>query len=228
MLQETSYAASNDETRVVLNGVLIAFKDEKIVVVATDGRRLALVEQELEFPQESEGSFIIPSKTVNELLKTLSDTGELVIQLLDTQVAFEFDNMLIISKLIEGAYPNYRQVIPSGCEIRIPVEREGLLTAVKRVALIAKEQQCTVRLAFESNLLEITTEAQDIGSAREAIPVKYDGVRIEVAFNPDFLMEPLKNLKSDEIYMELTDDMSPGVIKSNVPFIYVIMPMRIS
>ena len=228
MLQKTIYSASTDETRMILNGVLVSLKDEKITVVATDGRRLALVEQELEFPQENEYDFVIPTKTVNELTRTLGDEGPLKITILDKKVAFEFGNMLIISKVIEGNYPNFRQVIPSQCELRIPVERESLLTAVKRVALIAKEQQSTVRLSFGSNILEISTEAQDIGEAHETIPIKYDGRAINVAFNPDFLMDPLRNLQSDEIFMELTDELSPGVMKSNVPFIYVIMPMRIT
>ncbi|MDD4735232.1 MAG: DNA polymerase III subunit beta [Kiritimatiellae bacterium] len=228
MLQKTIYASSMDETRMILNGVLVSFKDEKITVVATDGRRLALVEQELEFPQENEYEFVIPTKTVNELVRTLDDKGQIKIQILEKQVAFEFGNMLIISKVIEGNYPNFRQVIPSQCEVRIPVERESLLTAVKRVALIAKEQESTVRLSFGKHLLEISTEAQDIGEAHETIPIKYDGKEINVAFNPDFLMDPLRNLQSDEVFMELTDDLSPGVMKSNVPFIYVIMPMRIT
>jgi DNA polymerase-3 subunit beta len=228
MLQKTHYAASEDETRQILNGVLLSFKDEKIIVVATDGRRLALVEQELEFPQENQGDIVIPSKTVDELIRTLADEGELKIMVIDNQVEFEFGTMLIISKMIDGTYPNFRQVIPSQCEERIAIEREVLQTAVKRVALIAKEQSTTIRLCFDNNQLEISTEAQDIGEARETIPIKYDHKRIEVAFNPDFLLEPLKNLQSDEVFMELTDELSPGVLKSNVPFIYVIMPMRVS
>jgi len=226
MLRRTSYAASDDETRQVLNGVLVSFRNEKIIVVATDGRRLALVEQELEFPEEDEGEIIVPSRTTEELLRTLGDEGELKMYVSDTQVAFEFRNIFIVSKLIEGEYPNYRQALPPQGDVRIPIERELLLTAVKRVALIAKEESSTVRCVFSENQLEISTEAHDVGEAREQIPIKYDGDTIDVSYNPDFIMEPLKNLQSDEIFMELTDELGPGVIKSNVPFIYVIMPMR--
>jgi DNA polymerase-3 subunit beta len=228
MLQKTYYAASDDETRAILNGVLMNFQDEKLVVVATDGRRLALVEQEVEFPKDAEGRMVIPSKTVNELMKTLQEEGAVKIQATENQAAFEFDSMLIVSKLIEGTYPNFRQVIPSQCEERIPIERENLHTAVKRVALMASDQTSTVQLHFMENRLEITTENPDIGEARETIPVKYAGKEISVSFNPEYLMAPLRFLQSDEVFFELTDELSPGVLKSNVPFLYVLMPMRIN
>ncbi|NCC50927.1 MAG: DNA polymerase III subunit beta [Spartobacteria bacterium] len=227
MLQKTSYASSADETRPILNGVLLSFKGEKLVVVATDGRRLALVEQEVEFPADAEGDLVLPSKTVSELLKTLHDEGQIKIHASENQVAFEFGDMLIVSKLIEGTYPNFRQVIPSQCEERIAVEREGLLNAVKRVSLMANDQTSTVKLGFGKNRLQISTETPDVGEARESLPIKYEGKEIAVSFNPEFMMAPLRFLESDEIYVELTDDLSPGVIKSNVPFLYVLMPMRV-
>jgi len=129
MLTKTSYAASADETRFVLNGCLMSFKEGKLTVVATDGRRLALVEQEVEFPKEAETDFILPTKTVNELLRILKDEGELKISKKDNQVVFEFGDVLIASKLVEGTYPNYRQVIPGHCEERVTIEREALLGA---------------------------------------------------------------------------------------------------
>jgi len=228
MLQKTSYASSADETRAILNGVLLSFKDEKLVVVATDGRRLALVEQEVEFPADAEGDLVIPTKTVNELLKTLQDEGQIKIHASDNQVAFEFSDILIVSKLIEGTYPNFRQVIPSQSEERIAIEREGLHTAVKRVSLMANDQSSTVKMTFANNRLLITTETPEVGEARESLPIKYEGKEITVSFNPEFVMAPLRFLESDEIFMELTDELSPGVIKSNVPFLYVLMPMRVS
>lgn len=227
MLQKTSYATSHDETRPILNGALLSFRDEKLTIVATDGRRLALVEQEVEFPDGESRDIIVPTKTVNELLRTLGEKGELRIQATDKQVAFEFADMLIISKQISGTFPNFRQVIPTQCEQRIAIEREGLQTAVKRVSLIGNDQS-TVKMTFGENTLEISTEAPDVGEARETMPIKYDGPSINVSFNPEFLLDPLKNLTSDEIYMELTDELSPGVVKSDVPFLYVIMPMRLN
>lgn len=228
MLQKTCYAASTDETRQVLNGVLMSFRDDKLTAVATDGRRLALVEQEVEFPNEANMDLIVPSKTINELVRTLGEEGALKIVATEKQIAFDFGDMLVVSRLIEGTYPNFKQVIPASSEQRVPVEREALLAAVRRAALMTTDQSRSVRLNFGKNRLEIVTETQDIGEARETVPIKYTANDISVAFNPEFLMDPLRTLESDEIFMEITDELSPGVIKADVPFLYVLMPMRIS
>ena len=228
MLRHTNYAASQDESRYILNGVLLSFKSDKLAVVATDGRRMALFEQEIEFPKDAEADLVLPFKTVDELLKTLRDEGVLKIQAAENQVAFEFDEMLVVSKLVEGTYPNFRQVIPSQCEERIQIEREALLTALRRVSLIASEKSNSVKLTFSKNKLEITAITPEIGEARENLPVNYGGKTLSVAFNPEFLMDPLKILAKDEVSLELTDDLSPGVIKSDIPFLYVLMPMRTS
>lgn len=228
MLEKTSYAASTDETRQVLNGVFMTFKEDKLTVVATDGRRLALAEQEVEFPGDTEMDLIVPSKTVNELIRTLGETGVLKIIATDKQVAFDFGEMLVVSRLIDGTYPNFRQVIPASSEHRVPVERESLLAAVRRAALMTTDQSRSVRLNFLKNRLEVVTETPEVGEARETIPIKYTEKEIAVAFNPEFIIDPLRMLESDEVFMELTDELSPGVIKADVPFLYVLMPMRIS
>lgn len=228
MLKKTAYAASNDETRYVLNGVLLSFKGGKLIMVATDGRRLALVEREIEFPKESEVDLILPSKVVNELLHVLGDEGELKLHANDSQVMFDCGNIIIISKLIDGTYPNYKQVIPAQCDERITVEREILLTSLKRVALLTTDKSNATKLAFSKNKLVVTTTTPDVGEARETIPIKYSGKDIAVAFNPEYMMDPLKNLSNDEVFVELTDELSPGVIKCDIPFLYVLMPMRIN
>jgi DNA polymerase-3 subunit beta len=228
MLQKVGYAASTDETRYILNGALLCFKDEKLTVVATDGRRLALVEQEVEFSEDAEASLVVPTKTLNELIKTLGDEGVLRIRVAETQIAFDFDQILIVSKLIEGTYPNFHQVIPSQCEERVAIDRETILNAVRRVSLLTDDQTASVRLTFGKNKLELVTNSPEIGEARETIPVKYEGKEISIAFNPGFLMAPLRHLESDEIFFELSDELSPGVIKTSVPFLYVLMPIRVS
>jgi DNA polymerase III subunit beta len=233
MLRTTCYAASTDETRYVLNGVLLSFKNEKLMAVATDGRRLALMEREVEFPKEAEVDLVIPSKTVNELVKTLQDQGSLKIQATDNQVAFEFsqsdsEDMLIVSKLIEGTYPNFRQVIPAQCEERITIERESLLTAVRRVALMTNEKTNSLKLTISKNRVIVSAVTPEVGEAEDTVPVKYAGKEISVAFNPEYLMDPLRNVAAEEVFLELTDDLSPGVVKCDGPFLYVLMPMRIS
>lgn len=227
MLSKTAYAASSDETRQFLNGVLLSFKNDKLTAVATDGRRLALIEHEMEFPKDAEGDMIVPSKAVNELLHSLGSEGQIKIRAVKNQVTFEFGDQVLFSKLIEGNYPNFRQVIPSQAEHRIPIERETLLAAVRRVALLTSDRSNSIKLTFAKNKVEVSAQTQDIGEAHESIPVKFTGAELNVAFNPEFILDPLRHLTSDEVYLEFNDELSPGVIKCDTPFLYVLMPMRI-
>lgn len=228
MFQKVIYASSTDETRYILNGALLSFKDEKLTIVATDGRRLAMVEQEVEFSEDAQADLVVPSKTIQELIKTLGEEGTLRIRVSATQIAFDFNEVLIISKLIEGTYPNFHQVIPAQCEERVAIDRETILAAVRRVSLLTDDQTASIKLSFGQNKLELVTNSPEIGEARETIPVKYEGKEITIAFNPGFLMAPLRHLDSDEIFFELSDELSPGVIKTSVPFLYVLMPIRVS
>lgn len=227
-LKRTSYAISTDETRYVLNGILFSFKGGKLTMVATDGRRLALVDLEVEFPQSQEVEIIVPTKCVTELTRLIGDDGEIRMSVSENQVAFEADGTLLVSKLIEGNYPNYRQVIPGEAKERVPLERELFLNAVHRVSLLASEKSNSVKLVFSKNNIEIVANTPDIGEARESIPVSYKGRDLSIAFNPEFLMAPLRNLPNDEVFLDLIDEMSPGVVKTIDPFLYVLMPMRIS
>ncbi|HZJ14241.1 MAG TPA: DNA polymerase III subunit beta [Chthoniobacteraceae bacterium] len=226
-LKKTSYAISTDETRYVLNGILFSFKDNKLTMVATDGRRLALVDLEIEFPRSQEVDVIIPTKCVSELARLLGDAGELRMSVGENQVAFEVNGTFLVSKLIEGNYPNYRQVIPGECKERITLERELFLSSVHRVSLLTNEKANSVKLIFSKNNIEICANTPDIGEAHESIPVAYKGKEFSIAFNPEFLMAPLRNLANDEVFLDLIDEMSPGVLKIQSPFLYVLMPMRV-
>ena len=190
---------------------------------------MALVEEELEAGTEAEIEVVVPTKTGAELIKLLGADGVVRIRLSSTkQIAFEFGDILIVSKLIEGTYPNYKQVIPSQCEERITVDRELLQSAVRRVSLMLDDQTAVVKLEIADNRIDLSTSTPEIGDANEVIPIKYSGKKISIAFNPAYLVAPLKHLESDEVFIELSDDTSPGVIKSNIPFLYVIMPIRFS
>jgi DNA polymerase III subunit beta len=227
-LKKTSYAISTDETRYVLNGTFFSFKDNKLTLVATDGRRLALVDLELEFPRSQEIDVIVPTKAVTELQRLVKDEGDVKVSIGENQIAFELNRTLLVSKLIEGNYPNYRQVIPSEAKERITLERETLLNAVRRVALLASEKSNSVKLSFAKGNIDIAATTPDVGEARESLAVMYKGREFSIAFNPEFLMAPLRNLSTDEVYLDLIDEMSPGVIKIAGPFLYVLMPMRLN
>ena len=145
-----------------------------------------------------------------------------------TLVSFELDGAKLVSKLVEGNYPNYRQVIPGEARERIGLEREAFLNCVRRVSILSSDKTSSVRLNFTRNMLDITANTPEVGEAKESMSINYKGGDVSIAFNPEFLMDPLRNLSNDEIFLELIDEMSPGVIKIATPFLYVIMPMRVS
>jgi DNA polymerase-3 subunit beta len=228
MLKKTAYAVSNDETRYVLNGVFMGFKGDKITVVATDGRRLALMEHDIEIPKGAEAELILPTKAVNELERLLADKGDVKLWIGENQIVFELDGTTLASKLIEGTYPNFRQVIPTETKERIALERELLLAALHRASILASEKSQSVKLNFAKNTLTITATTPEVGEAKETLSINYKGKELTIAFNPQYMMDPLRNLDADEVFIELTDELSPGVIKVNAPFLYVLMPMRLS
>jgi DNA polymerase-3 subunit beta len=227
-LRKTSYAISTDETRYVLNGVLFSFKENKLTLVATDGRRLAMLDIELEFPRSHETEIIVPTKAVTELQRLLTDDGDVKVSVGSGQIAFDLNGTLLVSKLIEGNYPNYKQVIPSEAKERVTLERETFLNSLRRVSLLASDKSNSIKLSFGKNNIDITANTPEVGEAKESLPVTYKGRDFSIAFNPEFLMAPLRNLTEDEVFLDLIDEMSPGVVKIQTPFLYVIMPMRIS
>jgi DNA polymerase-3 subunit beta len=228
MLKKTAYAVSNDETRYVLNGVFMGFKGDKLTVVATDGRRLALIEHDIEVPKGAETELILPTKAVAELERLLADKGDVKLSIGENQIIFELDGTTLVSKLIEGTYPNFRQVIPTETKERVPLERELLLAALRRASILASEKSQSVKLNFAKNTLTITATTPEVGEAKETLSINYKGKEITIAFNPQYMMDPLRNLDADEVFVELSDELSPGVIKVNAPFLYVLMPMRLN
>ncbi len=233
MLKKTSFAISTDESRYVLNGIFISLKEHKMTLVATDGRRLALVDEEVDLSEKSQGEFIVPAKAVNELNRLLQDKGEVEIRYSDNQASFTLKDdkgfsILIISKLIEGNYPNYRQVIPAEAKERIALGREEFLHALKRAEIMTSEKSNSVKLAFTKNNLAITANSPEVGEARESLAINYKGKEMAIAFNPKYMIDPLNALPNEEVFLELIDELSPGVFKINGPFLYVVMPMRLS
>ena len=239
MLRSVSYAQSSDEKRYILNSVFFNFSEGKLTLVATDGRRLALISRDMKIDREDEGSIILPAKTVSELEKLLTQGKNVKISFNDRQVAFDIEvgeessgngltgSIYLVSKIVEGSYPNYKQVIPKETEHRIKVERELMLETVRRVALMTTDKQNSVRLKIFDNCLEISGQSSDFGEAKEPIEVEYDGPEVQIGFNPEFLLSPLSNLTKDEIFFEFKDEMSPGVFKTLDNFLCVVMPLRI-
>ncbi len=228
MLKKVSYAASIEDTRRTLKGVLVSLKDSKITMVATDGRRLALVENEIEFPKNNERDLVLPSKTVQELQRSLNSSGDISLMIQKSQICFKVENMMIYSKLIEDVYPNYRQVIPTECIEKIKIDRQLLLDALDRASVMTVDEAHSIKLIFSNGKLIVTSAVSDIGEARDEVPIKYAGEKIEIMFNPSYVMDPLKVIDDDEVLVHINDGHSPVMIKCSIPFIYVLMPLRIS
>jgi DNA polymerase-3 subunit beta len=238
MLKSVAYAQSADETRYILNGIYFNFKDGKLSLVATDGRRLALISKEMEVPAANAGSIILPAKTAAELLRLLDKGEKLKISFNDRRASFQIgtdkdnsglvDSVYLYSKVVEGNYPNYQQVIPKETHQRIKLERELFLQCIHRAALVTSEKSNSVKIKLTSNLLEITAQSPDFGEAHESMAISYSGPDLQVAFNPAFVIDPLRALAKDEIFFELKDEVSPGVFKTLDSFICVIMPVRLS
>ncbi len=224
MLRSVAYAQSADETRYILNGVYFNFRDAKLSPVATDGRRLAVISREMDVPAASAGAIILPAKTVSELARLLDKGEKVKINFSDRRCAFQIatekdssglvDSIYLYSKVVEGSYPNYQQVIPKETHQRIKLERELFLQCVHRAALVCSEKANSVRIKLSGNLLEITAQSPDFGEAHESMAISYSGPDLQVAFNPAFLMDPLRALTRDEIFFEIKDEVSPGVFKT--------------
>jgi DNA polymerase-3 subunit beta len=224
---------SSDEARYVLNGIFFSLKEHKLTLVATDGRRLALVEEEADIPEAKQGEFIVPAKTVNELERLLGEKGDVELRFTENIAAFSLQaengpSTVVQTKLVEGSYPNYRQVIPREAKQRITLVREELLQALRRAEVMTTEKSNSVKLAFSKNTLTITANSPEVGEARETLAINYKGEDMCIAFNPRYLIEPLAALNDDEVYLELIDELSPGVLKVKSAFLYVVMPMRLA
>jgi DNA polymerase-3 subunit beta len=191
------------------------------------------VDEEVDISEKSSGEFIVPAKAVNELNRLLLDKGEVEIKFGENQASFALKDdkgfsVLLVTKLIEGNYPNYKQVIPGEPKERIALNREELVQALRRAEIMTSEKANSVKLTFSKNNLTITANSPEVGEARETLAVNYKGNEIAIAFNPRYLIDPLNALAVDEVFIELIDELSPGVLKINGPFLYVVMPMRLN
>lgn len=228
LIRKTHYAISRDESRYVLNGLYLIIAKGRITGVATDGRRLALCKIPAEVPEGADCGLIIPTKAVIELGRILSDEGELKLFMGENQVAFSRDDCTLVTRLVEGHFPSYQQVIPQKCGCSLLLDREELLATTRRVALLTSEQSNSIKMTFKKNRLVLSANTPEVGEAKEELTITYAGEEIAIAFNPHYMIEVLKNLDEREVTFEFTDALNPGVIRCGDSFLYVIMPIRIS
>jgi len=231
MIRQTSFAVSQDETRPFLTGVLISLGD-KLRLVSTDGHRMALREAEfaLQEGEEVPRGVIIPSKAINELSRLLKDEEDSQVQMVigDNQVSFQLESLRLITRLIEGQFPNYQQVIPQGYKTRIKLDREDLADALERASLIVRGESNTVRVILHPDKIVLTSNTPEVGKSQEEVPCLLEGEELQIAFNFKYLLDVLKVMEAEEVTIDFTGSLSPGVVRPAEieNYSYVIMPVR--
>lgn len=226
MFSLTSFAVSYDETRYILNGIFFKINKNILSLVATDGKRLALIKNKMEQEQDKDTQVIIPIKAVQELNRNLQEEGELSVMFGNNQVLFDLGDVVIISRLVEGEFPDYQQVVPPPSDNKIKIKREEFLLAIKRAALLTTPDYQAVKLEVFKNRLVVSKSTPDIGESKEEVAVEYSGRETVIGFNPYYLMDVLKNLSDEEIEFELTDSEKPGAIRLG-EYTYIVLPMRL-
>lgn len=226
MVTRTAYAMSQDESRPFLNGLYLVLKNHELRLVATDGHRLALAKVDIDAEADLAG--VVPRKAVQEMARVLGSTEGAALALRDTQFYLRTPGFTLASKLIEGQFPNYEQVLPKGHPRRLTVERELLMAALRRVSVVADDRTRPVRLVAGGDRLTLRAESQETGEATEELPAEFAGEELTIGFNARYLLDAVAPMDGDRVILDLKDGLSPGVLRSATDDTYlcVIMPMR--
>lgn len=225
-------AASRDETRPHLTGVLVSVSEQSLRMVATDSYRLSVQTTPLDKPVEKALEANIPARTLQELTRIISgadDSSELEIAAGENQVLFRSGSVVLSSRLVEGRFPNYEQLLPESYEHELRVSRSELLAVVRRISLLA-QKNTPLRMRFSDGMVEISAQTPDVGEASETLPVNFQGEQFEIGFNPAFLRDGLESGESDDLELKLISPLRPGLLESGSDgqFMYLIMPIRLN
>ena len=223
---KVSRSASRDESRPVLTGILVRFEPGKLVMAATDAYRLSVKQTPL--PAEApELEAIVPARALVELGRIAQGEGELQLGVHENQVVFTTDGTVLTTRRIDGQFPNYSQLFPEAFEHELRIPRDELLDVVRRTAVMS-QRNSPLRLRFAEGELTISVQTQELGEARESMPVPFSGEPLEIGFNPDFLREGIESVEEDELRLKLISPLRPAVIEvESEDFSYLIMPIRL-
>ncbi len=231
VIEKTIYAAGESDTRYTLNGLLFHLTSGgTITVVGTDGHRLAIISKQIQGTINEEKKLIVPKKAAAELRKIIEKSGESVKVTLDkNHVLFTVGKIEFLTRLIEGTYPSYEQVIPAHNENKILVNREAFTKSLRRVAIMSKERSNAVKVDISNNLFSITSSNPDVGEAQDELPVEYKGEQITMGFNARYFIDILEGISDEKITLEIQAALNPVLIRGEKDENYrcVIMPMRI-
>jgi DNA polymerase-3 subunit beta len=230
-ISRVARSASRDETRPVLTGILMSASAQELRMVATDSYRLSVKETALDAPLEGSLEANVPARALQELARIAAATsGEsLAVSVGQNQVVFELGDIVLSSRLIDGQFPNYRQLLPESVEHELRLASGELTDVVRRISLLA-QKNAPLRLSFSEGTLTVSAQTPDVGEASEAVPVPFHGESFEIGFNPDFLRDGLESIESDELILKLISPLRPGLIESpdSGDFVYLIMPIRLN
>jgi DNA polymerase III subunit beta len=229
MVKQIAFASASDENRPIFTGILFIVENDVIKMVATDTHRLAYRTSTTETENELPWQSIIPAKALVEVSRLLKDEDQTIqISMTENQVLFRFGEISLISRLIEGQFPNYKQVIPTSCKTKVRINTRALLEAVERASLLAKDGSNVIKLKSQESVLIVTSTSSELGKVYEEVSIEIQGEEAQIAFNSRYLIDALKVIDSEEILIELTGSLSPGIIRP-VEFnnyIYLILPVR--
>jgi DNA polymerase III subunit beta len=224
---KVSRAASRDESRPVLTGILVRFEGDNLVMAATDSYRLAVKETSMSTPGP-ELDAIVPARALLELARIAQGASELQLGVQENQVLFASDGVLLTTRRIEGQFPNYRQLMPETFEHELALPRDELLEVVRRVAVMA-QRNAPLRLRFGEGELVVSAQTQDVGEARETMPAPFAGDPLDIGFNPEFLRDGIESAEGDEVRLRLISPLRPAVLQGAAEdFSYLIMPIRLA
>lgn len=226
MLNSITYAVSPDDSRKVLTGILMSTQGNILTMVATDGKRLALNERTVEAVEGDDGECIIPLKAANEARRMIEGGDFVEIQIGEKMCRFIGKNYTLTTKLIDGNYPNFRQVIPTEFKRVVEVPAEPLLQKIEMVSQVLSESSSYVVLSFADNNLTIKGSSSEVGEGSDSMSIEYEFEPIEVSFNPGFLADPLKVVGIPSVTVKMNDPFNQVAIEGSNGFIYVIMPIR--
>jgi DNA polymerase-3 subunit beta len=224
---KVSRAASRDESRPVLTGILVRFEGENLVMAATDSYRLAVKETSMSEPGP-ELDAIVPARALMELSRVAQGASDLQLGLQENQVLFASDGILLTTRRIEGQFPNYHQLLPESFESEVTLPRDELLEVVRRVSVMA-QRNAPLRLRFAEGELTVSAQTQDIGEAHETMPAAFSGDALDIGFNPEFLRDGIESVDGDELRLKLISPLRPAVLQgTGDDFSYLIMPIRLA
>jgi DNA polymerase III subunit beta len=230
-ISRVARSASRDETRPVLTGVLMSASEQELRMVATDSYRLSVKETALDEPLQGSLEANVPARALQELVRIAqaAPAESLAVSVGQNQVVFELGDIVLSSRLIDGQFPNYRQLLPESVEHELRLASAELTDVVRRISLLA-QKNAPLRLSFSEGTLTVSAQTPDVGEASEALPVPFQGEPFEIGFNPDFLRDGLESVESDELVLKLISPLRPGLIESpdSGDFVYLIMPIRLN